>query len=261
MSHRLHGLKKSKIRRNAPVDPAHYQELLKIGRSIRYAIGPYRGGDIKSIDAWYARLNTEIKKYHLGMSDQAEVIKITKEPLTAIRRLVKQQKIKTGKRQGDLFKNPGKRGTRDDRRGTRRNPYPGRKGVIMINPLKITKGDIIYLKPKWQDKGDGFMRVARDNETKGRVTVMTIIPGMSIYPTEVIPLHMIDIARIIANGHKKLPKPNPGRPNELALSKAKRPSSLVPRFSFVALIAWAGIVWGMSKLNEQVEITAPIQKV
>jgi hypothetical protein len=262
-------------RKNPPVDPAHYQELLTIGRSIRYAIGPYHGSNMKDIDAWYGKLKVEMKKYKLGMSDQAEVIQIIKRPLAAIRRQVKQAKIKTGKRQKELFRN-------------RPNPYPGRKGVIMnpyskseirgkpqfvtwwvyakdnentrlifyenhpdylkdvehhISNLKklgyknivkqkvyerycelakdrpqlqrnpnitITKGDIIYIKPEWMDKGDDkFLHVAADDESLGRVTVMTIIPGWTIQPKHVMEVGMIDTARMARNGHRKVPRPNP----------------------------------------------------
>lgn len=51
----------------------------------------------------------------------------------------------------------------------------------------ITAGQKVEIKKEFQDAGDeNYTHVAIDNEEKGRVTIMTIIPGFSIYPTQVV---------------------------------------------------------------------------
>jgi hypothetical protein len=47
------------------------------------------------------------------------------------------------------------------------------------------KGDSVQIKPEWQDEGDEeFARFVIEDEDRGAVKIMTIIPGWTINPTE-----------------------------------------------------------------------------
>jgi hypothetical protein len=55
------------------------------------------------------------------------------------------------------------------------------------------KGDSVQIKPEWQDEGDEeFSRVVIEDEDKGAVKIMTVIPGWTINPTEWIDASKLD---------------------------------------------------------------------
>ncbi|MGZ9275267.1 MAG: hypothetical protein ACXW34_11040 [Nitrospira sp.] len=55
------------------------------------------------------------------------------------------------------------------------------------------KGDSVQIKPEWQDEGDEeFSRFVIEDEDRGAVKIMTIIPGWTINPTEWIDASKLD---------------------------------------------------------------------
>lgn len=59
----------------------------------------------------------------------------------------------------------------------------------------ITKGQVVHIRPEWQDAGDGqFIRIAVENEDGGRVRIVALC-GLTINPTEVIRVDMLEESR------------------------------------------------------------------
>ena len=57
----------------------------------------------------------------------------------------------------------------------------------------IAKGDIVLIKPEFQDEGDScFTWAATSDEEKGRVTIAVLGTGLSITPTATVPVYMLD---------------------------------------------------------------------
>jgi hypothetical protein len=58
----------------------------------------------------------------------------------------------------------------------------------------IKKGDIITIKPKWQDAGDTrFIWVARNDEENGRVDISVVeLAYMDVWPARTIRTDMIE---------------------------------------------------------------------
>jgi hypothetical protein len=55
------------------------------------------------------------------------------------------------------------------------------------------KGDSVQIKPEWQDEGDAeFSRFVIEDEDRGAVKIVTIIPGWTINPTEWIDADKLD---------------------------------------------------------------------
>jgi hypothetical protein len=56
----------------------------------------------------------------------------------------------------------------------------------------IRKGQLVHLKPEWQDKGDDqFTWVAVKDEDGGRVKIMPVIPNLEIQPVTVVETKML----------------------------------------------------------------------
>jgi hypothetical protein len=58
----------------------------------------------------------------------------------------------------------------------------------------IKKGDIITIKPQWQDAGDAsFTWVARDDEENGRVDISAVeLAYMTVWPAQTVRSEMIE---------------------------------------------------------------------
>jgi hypothetical protein len=58
----------------------------------------------------------------------------------------------------------------------------------------IRKGDVVKIKPEWQDEGDAeFVWHALEDEDGGRVLIQVTIPGFQINPTERIETSKLDV--------------------------------------------------------------------
>ena len=59
----------------------------------------------------------------------------------------------------------------------------------------IKKGDIITIKPQWQDAGDAsFTWVARDDEENGRVDISAVeLAYMAVWPVQTVRSDMIEV--------------------------------------------------------------------
>ena len=58
----------------------------------------------------------------------------------------------------------------------------------------IKKGDVIAIKPEWQDAGDTrFIWVARNNEEHGRVDISVVEQAyMAVWPAQTVRTDMIE---------------------------------------------------------------------
>ena len=58
----------------------------------------------------------------------------------------------------------------------------------------VKKGDIITIKPQWQDAGDAsFTWVARDDEENGRVDISAMeLAYMAVWPAQTVRSEMIE---------------------------------------------------------------------
>lgn len=60
-----------------------------------------------------------------------------------------------------------------------------------MKPFK--KGDPIRIRPEWQDPGDGnFEHYADSDEEKGRVDMVTVIPGWTFLPVSTVFVYMLE---------------------------------------------------------------------
>jgi hypothetical protein len=59
---------------------------------------------------------------------------------------------------------------------------------------KILKGDIVKIRPEWQDEGDAdFTWVARNDEEKGRVDISALeFRTHVVWPMQTVTLEMIE---------------------------------------------------------------------
>lgn len=56
----------------------------------------------------------------------------------------------------------------------------------------ICKGDVVKIKPQWQDPGDDeFKWIAIEGDDGGRVRIATLIPGFSFHLEQVVNLDML----------------------------------------------------------------------
>ncbi len=57
----------------------------------------------------------------------------------------------------------------------------------------IKRGDVVRIKPEWQDKGDDkFVYMAMDDEEKGRVTICPVNIRLAIKPTQTVRVDMLE---------------------------------------------------------------------
>ncbi len=57
----------------------------------------------------------------------------------------------------------------------------------------ITKGQRVWIRPEWQDPGDDdYEWTAMEDEDGGRVLIQPRIPGMGVWPTQVINVAMLE---------------------------------------------------------------------
>jgi hypothetical protein len=65
-----------------------------------------------------------------------------------------------------------------------------------LSKAVIKKGDIITIKPQWQDAGDAsFTWVARDDEENGRVDISAVeLAYMDVWPAQTVRTDMIEVS-------------------------------------------------------------------
>lgn len=57
----------------------------------------------------------------------------------------------------------------------------------------IKKGDTVYIKPEWQDKGDETLHwIALEDEDGARVRIMAIDTGLAFPPNQVVEIKMLE---------------------------------------------------------------------
>ncbi len=62
-----------------------------------------------------------------------------------------------------------------------------------MTTTKILKGDIVKIRPQWQDKGDAeYTWVARNDEEKGRVDISALELRAGIWPMQTVTVDMIE---------------------------------------------------------------------
>ena len=78
----------------------------------------------------------------------------------------------------------------------------------------IKKGDIITIKPQWQDAGNAsFTWVARDDEENGRVEISAVeLAYMAVWPAQTVRSDMIEATgRRLEQQSRR--RPSPARPS------------------------------------------------
>lgn len=59
--------------------------------------------------------------------------------------------------------------------------------------LMIKKGDIVRIKPEWQDEGDeNFTWIALEDEDRGRIRIAPLGTGLTITPNQIVNTDMLE---------------------------------------------------------------------
>ena len=62
--------------------------------------------------------------------------------------------------------------------------------------MTIKCGDVLAIRKEWQDTGDENYRwVALDDESDGRVTVRLVCDDLTIMPTSVVEVDMVEVVK------------------------------------------------------------------
>jgi hypothetical protein len=62
-----------------------------------------------------------------------------------------------------------------------------------VSEMTILKGDIVKIRPQWQDKGDDeYTWIARNDEEKGRVDISALELRTGIWPMQTVTVDMVE---------------------------------------------------------------------